>query len=189
MTDKKADPLLPCPFCGPGQSMVDPWFDDVSKRWAIGCGRCGSSSGRSVHAEGSKDAAIKLWNTRGILASQPSAGGLREALETIADHPETFDNGRTSYSVGWAFWNVQQIAKAALAKADTEAELAGNLQDELDELRCVVAGGNRAAIELCARVADRAAKRCVREQTTGDDTARFIAAAIRGLVYAGKVGE
>lgn len=61
--------LLPCPFCGPGQSMVDPWYDDVSKRWAIGCGRCGASSGRSVHAEGSKESAIKAWNTR---ASQPA---------------------------------------------------------------------------------------------------------------------
>lgn len=57
--------LLPCPFCGPGQSMVDPWFDDVGKRWAVGCGRCGSSSGRSVHAEGSKEAAIASWNRRG----------------------------------------------------------------------------------------------------------------------------
>lgn len=53
----------------------------------------------------------------------------------------------------------------------------------------VVAGADRAAIEVCARVADRAAKRCVREQTPGDGTARFIAAAIRGLVYARKVGE
>lgn len=58
--------LLPCPFCGPGNSMVDPWYDDVSKRWAVGCGRCGSSSGRSVHAEGSKEAAIKSWNMRGL---------------------------------------------------------------------------------------------------------------------------
>lgn len=59
-----SEKLLPCPFCGPGQSMVDPWFDDVSKRWTVGCGRCGASSGRSVHAEGSKEAAIKAWNTR-----------------------------------------------------------------------------------------------------------------------------
>lgn len=56
----------------------------------------------------------------------PKADQLREALETIANHPETFDNGRTSYSVGWAFWNVQQIAKDALAKADTEAVWHGN---------------------------------------------------------------
>jgi Lar family restriction alleviation protein len=67
MTDK--DPLLPCPFCGPGQSMVDPWFDDVSKRWAVGCGRCGASSGRSIHAEGSKEAAIRSWNTRAPAAA------------------------------------------------------------------------------------------------------------------------
>lgn len=61
--------LLSCPFCGPGQSMVDTYFDDMSKRWAVGCGRCGSSSGRSVHAEGSKEAAIKSWNTRALTAA------------------------------------------------------------------------------------------------------------------------
>lgn len=85
---KTAAELLPCPFCGPGQSMVDPWYDDVSKRWAVGCGRCGSSSGRSIHAEGSKEAAIKSWNTRAPAqcdvqsASEPST---REVLDDLAD--------------------------------------------------------------------------------------------------------
>lgn len=74
--------LLACPFCGPGQSMVDPWFDDVSKRWAIGCGRCGASSGRSIHAEGSKEAAIKSWNTRGLMPHSTTLNEIGEALES-----------------------------------------------------------------------------------------------------------
>lgn len=74
-----ASELLPCPFCGPGQSMVDPWFDDVSKRWTVGCGRCGASSGRSIHAEGSKEAAIKSWNTRA-----PAQCGVQTEQEPVA---------------------------------------------------------------------------------------------------------
>jgi len=56
--------LLPCPWCGPMQSMVDPWFDDVASRWTVGCGRCGASVGRSVHAEGSKESALEAALTR-----------------------------------------------------------------------------------------------------------------------------
>lgn len=81
-----ASELLPCPFCGPGQSMVDPWYDDVSKRWAIGCGRCGASSGRSIHAEGSKEAAIKSWNTR-----SPAQCGVQCASDPEASLP-TYGN-------------------------------------------------------------------------------------------------
>lgn len=51
----------------------------------------------------------------GIAADASGAGGLREALEAIANHPEKQDEGHSTYSVGWAFWNVQRIAKAALA--------------------------------------------------------------------------
>lgn len=40
---------------------------------------------------------------------------LRAALQRIADHPEKFDDGTKSYAVGFAFWNVQKIARAALA--------------------------------------------------------------------------
>lgn len=83
MTQPSREELLACPFCGPGNSMVDPWFDDVSSRWAVGCGRCGASSGRSVHAEGSKEAAIKAWNTRAGFAQTPPT----PRLETM-----TFDD-------------------------------------------------------------------------------------------------
>lgn len=92
---KTAAELLPCPFCGPGQSMVDPWYDDVSKRWAVGCGRCGSSSGRSIHAEGSKEAAIKSWNTRAPaqcdVQTEDVRWGVNVLLETIAQKFEAWD--------------------------------------------------------------------------------------------------
>jgi hypothetical protein len=39
---------------------------------------------------------------------------LEAALTEIRDHPEKYDDGRRSYAVGWAFFNVQNIARAAL---------------------------------------------------------------------------
>lgn len=79
--------LLSCPFCGPGNSQVDTWHDDVSKRWRVGCGRCGSSSGASVHREGSKEAAIKSWNTRN--GSPPVAETKPSPSSTSATATET----------------------------------------------------------------------------------------------------
>lgn len=81
--------------------MVDPWFDDVSKRWAIGCGRCGASSGRSIHAEGSKEAAIKSWNTRGLTGTpaQPAPDILQEIHDAVnalggrSDQDDSYDQG------------------------------------------------------------------------------------------------
>jgi len=44
------------------------------------------------------------------------------ALTEIRDHPENYDDGRRSYTVGWAFWNIQNIARTALARAATARE-------------------------------------------------------------------
>ena len=55
--------LLPCPFCGPGESIVEPWHDDVAKRWRVGCGRCGCSTGISPRDK-TKAPAIEAWNRR-----------------------------------------------------------------------------------------------------------------------------
>lgn len=56
--------LLHCPFCGPGESHVDLWFDDCSKRWRVGCGRCGCSTG--THPTDRTPApAVAAWNRRG----------------------------------------------------------------------------------------------------------------------------
>lgn len=37
-----------------------------------------------------------------------------DALQFIADHPEAYDDGKQSYAVGWAFWNIQNKAKSAI---------------------------------------------------------------------------
>jgi hypothetical protein len=59
--------LLPCPFCGPGNSVVSLWLDDVAHRWRVGCGRCGCSTG--IHPRDKTEApAIAAWNTRAALA-------------------------------------------------------------------------------------------------------------------------
>lgn len=65
--------LLHCPFCGPGQSQVDTWFDDVSHRWRVGCGRCGCSTGISPRDK-TEAPAIAAWNTRDGKAIDPEQG-------------------------------------------------------------------------------------------------------------------
>ena len=65
--------ILSCPFCGVGMSVCDTDYDDTAKRWRVWCGKCGASSGVSPRAEGSKEAAIKSWNTRGGKLAYPVA--------------------------------------------------------------------------------------------------------------------
>lgn len=55
--------LRGCPFCGEGNSIVSLWFDDVAKRWRVGCGRCGCSTGISPR-DTTEAPAITAWNTR-----------------------------------------------------------------------------------------------------------------------------
>ena len=56
-----SDSFLPCPFCGPGMSVVETVLSDQSGRWQVFCGACGSSSGSTkTEAE-----AIATWNRRG----------------------------------------------------------------------------------------------------------------------------
>lgn len=69
MTDR----LLSCPFCGPGESMVSAYFDDLSNRWRVGCGRCGCSTGISPR-DGTPDPAIAAWNKRAPAAVPPAPG-------------------------------------------------------------------------------------------------------------------
>ena len=55
--------LKPCPFCGPGGSVVSVYFDDSSRRYRVGCGACGCSSG--IHPRDKTPApAIEAWNRR-----------------------------------------------------------------------------------------------------------------------------
>lgn len=51
--------LLPCPFCGPGNSCVQCYENDAG-RFQVGCGACGSHSGSHKIDK----YAIASWNTR-----------------------------------------------------------------------------------------------------------------------------
>jgi len=55
--------LKPCPWCGPGNSIVSAWFDTSSNRYRVNCGACGSSSGVPARDK-SESAAIAAWNRR-----------------------------------------------------------------------------------------------------------------------------
>jgi Lar family restriction alleviation protein len=72
--------LLPCPFCGPGESVVDAVFDDVTQRWRVYCGRCGCSTG--IHPRDRTQApAIAAWNRRAAHADL--SGEVRELVEAL----------------------------------------------------------------------------------------------------------
>lgn len=51
-------------------------------------------------------------------SAEATIEGLRAALEQIANHPESENKEIGSYKVGWAFWNVQQIARTALQSTE-----------------------------------------------------------------------
>ena len=56
--------LEPCPFCGPGNSIVECYQDDYGY-WKVGCGACGSHSG--IRPKSDPDGRAKVvahWNTR-----------------------------------------------------------------------------------------------------------------------------
>lgn len=64
--------LLPCPHCGPGQSIVTLWQDHASC-WKVTCGACGSSSGILPEGErwpDAKERIIASWNKRHNAQSQ-----------------------------------------------------------------------------------------------------------------------
>lgn len=172
--------LLPCPFCGPGQSMVGPWFDDVGKRWAIGCGRCGSSSGRSVHAEGSKEAAIKSWNTRGVAQRPVDSGELTKKAQYVADgiilrrlHEKRIE--------GYTIDTAKEIAEAVAPLFSDPAYPPQQRAIELLE-EAPAAALRALVIEECAQVLDRAAQDWNRIRDPGmANNARCYAKQIRAL--------
>jgi uncharacterized Zn finger protein len=61
-----------CPACGPGNSMVSAYLQDLGNRWQVGCGACGLHSG--LHRD--RQSAIAAWNAI-------RARVLREAAEIV----------------------------------------------------------------------------------------------------------
>lgn len=57
-------PLLPCPFCGPGNSIVELVENDYGHR-QIACGRCGLHSG--FRPDKDDTLLIAHWNTRPMM--------------------------------------------------------------------------------------------------------------------------
>jgi hypothetical protein len=70
----------------------------------------------------------------------------REAMSRIANHSERHDDRKWSHGFGWAFWNVQNIARAAIARLDALADDAALKRgDRLYPDGGVIMDGHRAA--------------------------------------------
>lgn len=57
-----------------------------------------------------------------VAALEAEKAGLVEALEQVAAHPASYDDGVQSFAVGWAFRNVKNIARQALSSSSTEVK-------------------------------------------------------------------
>jgi ribosomal protein S27AE len=95
--------LLPCPHCGPGESVVELHQDDIGY-WQVGCGRCGSHSGTlpdSPHFPDAKERIVASWNKRAKAANtqspdeEPQRGdtGTAEQREASLTHKITQEDG------------------------------------------------------------------------------------------------
>jgi len=71
-------PLRACPHCGPLPAMPELVRSDVSRRWQVFCGPCGSSSGSCRTPE----EAAKHWNSRHV--EGPEIGSSSAACTTLA---------------------------------------------------------------------------------------------------------
>jgi ribosomal protein S27AE len=85
--------LLPCPHCGPGESVVEAWQDDYGY-WRVTCGRCGSSSGtvpgKPTEANlarwpNPRASAIAAWNRRAPVSAPPGEAEVVAWLGTNLD--------------------------------------------------------------------------------------------------------
>jgi N-methylhydantoinase B/oxoprolinase/acetone carboxylase alpha subunit len=42
-------------------------------------------------------------------------------MKKIAEHPDKYDDGKRSYAIGWAFWNIQGMARAFVAQHGSDS--------------------------------------------------------------------
>ena len=82
-----SDEIKPCPHCGPERSVCSAQVSDLSRRWQVFCGACGSSSGSCA----TKEEAIAAWNRRAPAAPSggPSVESLARTWEAHEGHPIT----------------------------------------------------------------------------------------------------
>lgn len=73
-----ATSIRPCPHCGPMPAMPELVRSDVSRRWQVFCGPCGSSSGSSRDPR----SAVESWNSRHV--SGPELATTSPALTRLA---------------------------------------------------------------------------------------------------------
>ena len=115
-----ANELKPCPFCGPGESVVECYADDYGY-WKVGCGRCGSHSGTRPKSDPDAQAkVIAHWNTRPAAPVEGLETVKRELLGAVKffdDFPPSIQNMANIRVVEAAHKYVEQ-AEAIIAAKD-----------------------------------------------------------------------
>ena len=111
-----SDELRPCPFCGPGESHVDLWHDDVSHRWRVGCGRCGCSTGISPRDK-TQAPAIAAWNRR---YPDPVMDAVRRCAEIAREQAKAFLS--PEYATGQPLSSLSERIACEIVAGVIEAE-------------------------------------------------------------------
>lgn len=94
--------LLPCPFCGPGESVVEAWNSAYKPGWQVGCGRCGSHSG----VYWTEDEAHAGWNRRAL----PPLAELERLIASVPLPPKAI-----TFEKGWEL--LDELQRIAVARA------------------------------------------------------------------------
>lgn len=75
------DKLEPCPFCGPGNSIVE-CYQDPYGAWTVGCGACGAHSGKRPKSDpDGRTKVITHWNRRPAATIISELQSERDALK------------------------------------------------------------------------------------------------------------
>lgn len=162
--------LEPCPFCGPGNSIVECYQDDYGY-WKVGCGACGSHSG--IRPKSDPDGRAKVvahWNTRpaATIISELQAEVLAINYHLVAAQVAGLDLG-SSRPLSSAVHDLKKRAEAA--------------ESSLSRIKAET-------IEECAKVAEaKAVEFLSPEYATGQPLSSFnerfaceqVASAIRSL--------
>jgi len=121
--------LKPCPFCGPGNSVVE-YYQDPYGYHIVGCGRCGSHSGTRPQSDPEgKARVIASWNSRPMedfpRTVQAAQSDREKRLETALNRIVGLDVGGEDESNNCEAWGMHleeaiEIARAALADTTTD---------------------------------------------------------------------